>query len=360
VDRGQVDASWREVGADYRLETITGAGVSPRVDPGAVPGVHAVARGMVDSLAPFASTANQRSTIYLHAIEPAAYAEVTADGPLRPAWPAAFLQPPVSAGLGTPENPIPAIVSRRLPVGSVTLNPGALFELTVRGQAMTLRVAEVRNTHPGIPVGIAFVVAPFDQLATAYANPPLLPSALFMAGPAEIEEQLVATLREQSVSVLITSRHTRYAALQDAPLVAAIAIGFRLALLAAAGYTALAVIVALTLSAARRTRDLAFLKTLGLSARQSLGLTVVEHGPPVLLALIPGVALGIGVAFLLGPGLGLSSFVGSEVAVTLRVDWPALAAVSIGLVLVVTLAIAFSTWISRRARAVDALRIGDD
>ena len=39
VDRGQVDDSWRQVGADYRIENGNGGTLAPRVDPAAVPGV---------------------------------------------------------------------------------------------------------------------------------------------------------------------------------------------------------------------------------------------------------------------------------------------------------------------------------
>ena len=75
---------------------------------------------------------------------------------------------------------------------------------------------------------------------------------------------------------------------------------------------ALTIIGAVILSAARRTRDLAFLRTLGVTDVQALALIVMEHGPPVVLAIIPGVALGIGIAILCEPGLGLATFVGRE------------------------------------------------
>jgi putative ABC transport system permease protein len=123
---------------------------------------------------------------------------------------------------------------------------------------------------------------------------------------------------------------------------------------------ALTIIGALVLSAARRTRDLAYLRALGVTAPQALALTIVEHGPPVLLALIPGVALGIGVAILVEPGLGLATFVGTSAGVPLFVDWAALALIVAALIGVVAVAVAAGTWVSRRARVVDALRIGDD
>ena len=94
-------------------------------------------------------------------------------------------------------------------------------------------------------------------------------------------------------------------------------------------YTAIAVIGALTLSAARRRREEALLRTLGLSGGQSLWLTVVEHAPSVLLAVLPGLALGIGIACLLAPGMGLSAFAGGG-TLGLRIDWWVVGLVSLG------------------------------
>jgi putative ABC transport system permease protein len=145
----------------------------------------------------------------------------------------------------------------------------------------------------------------------------------------------------------------------EAPLVAAIGNGFRLTMLVSALYTAIAVIAALTLSAARRRREEALLRTLGLSGGQSLWLTVVEHAPAVLLAVLPGLALGIAIAYLLAPGMGLSAFAGGG-ALGLRIDWWVVGLVSLALAAVVALAIGVGTWAARRARAADALRFGDD
>ncbi len=137
-----------------------------------------------------------------------------------------------------------------------------------------------------------------------------------------------------------------------------VATGYALALLVAAIYMALAIVGAMVLSAAGRTRDLAYLRTLGVSARQALGLTVMEHGPPVVLALIPGVLLGIAIAVLVEPGLRLSTFVGIG-GVPLSIDWGALALLVVGLASVVAVAVAAGTWLARRARPTDALRMGE-
>ena len=53
---------------------------------------------------------------------------------------------------------------------------------------------------------------------------------------------------------------------------------------------------------------------------QSLGVTILEHGTPVLVALVPGILIGIAVAALLESSLGLGAFVGPEVPFRIRVD----------------------------------------
>jgi putative ABC transport system permease protein len=358
VDRGQQDASWQLVGADYRIDTISGAGLSSRVDPDAIEGVEAWADALVDEAAPFEGQPNFRTNIVLEAPDLAAYAQVIEGSPVALAFPGPMLEEPDPAA-GTPERPIPAIVSRRQPAGSPLLNRGDIFQVTVRGQPMAMEVAEVRTDFPGVAPDTAFVIASFEQLAAAYQNPPLLPSGVLLRGPEEIEEAVATTFEEQSASVRFQSRHAAYRAMLESPLVAAIGNGFRLTMVVSALYTAIAVIAALTLSAARRRREEALLRTLGLSGGQSLWLTVVEHAPSVLLAVLPGLALGIAIAYLLAPGMGLSAFAGGE-TLGLRIDWWVVGLVSLGLAAVVALAIGVGTWAARRARAADALRFGDD
>jgi putative ABC transport system permease protein len=359
IDRGQVFASYVDVGADYRLEATAIGPLADSLDPAAVAGVEAVAPGILDPAAAFASVENQQTTIYLEAVEPLAYAEVTAGSSADPRWPSAFLDEPAGAGLGTEENPIPAILSARLPVGSANLAPGDTFRMVVSGKAMTFRVVQRRASFPGIGGPASFAVVPLNWVHVAFEDRPLHPTAMWLRGPKVVAAPLAARIAAQAASVRVISRYDVYSRLHDAPLRAAIASGYGLALLVAAMYMALAIIGAVVLSAARRTQDLAYLRTMGVSAPQALALTIVEHAPPIVLALLPGVALGIGVAFLLEPGLRLTALVGAS-GVPLFIDWPTLGLMVAVLIVVVAAAVAAGTWVSRRARLVDALRMGED
>ena len=146
--------------------------------------------------------------------------------------------------------------------------------------------------------------------------------------------------RRRRASRRIVSRYATLAAVSEDPLSAVIGLGYGLAVAIAAGYMALTIVGAMVLSAERRTRDLAYLRALGFSIPQALGLTVSEHAPPVLLALVPGIGLGIGIAMLSLPGLGLGTFVGAGGQVPLFIDWAGLGLLALALVGVVTVAVA--------------------
>jgi putative ABC transport system permease protein len=356
VDRGQETASWQAFGADYRVESEGGLPLAAAVDPSVVDGVSAVARGYLDPAAVLAVGASDRRTVPLFAVEPEAYRDVTAGSPAEPEWPAAFGAELAAEDPGTAAHPLPAIVSRSLPRGIPRLEVGTTFEATVQTLPIVFEVVAVRTAFAGLSSGSPFVIVPFAQLASA-RGAPLQPSVFFVRGPAEIEEALRTTVRQQSVRSRLLSRHAGYAAMHDAPLSAAIASGFRLALGVAAAYTALTIVAAVTLTAGRRSRDLAYLRTLGVTARQAFGLILVEHGPPVAFALAAGVGLGLGVAWLIEPGLGLGRFIGPEATVALQVDWQSIALVSAGLVAVVAVTVAGSTWLARRTDLGQILRL---
>ena len=109
--------------------------------------------------------------------------------------------------------------------------------------------------------------------------------------------------------------------MRDAPLTAAVTSGFTIALLVAAAYAGLAIVAVVILHAQRRAREVGFLRTLGLTDRQVGQLTLVEHGLPLLLALVIGVGLGVGLAWLIEPGLDLAAFSSPDTTVVLQVDW---------------------------------------
>ena len=359
IDQGQLAASWREVGADYRVQAPTGGSLDPALDVAGIPGVEAMSQALSLAVPPAAGTAASATDTLLHAIEPGAYEAVVAGTPVELLLPSTLLREPVDPGIGTPQTPIPALVSRRLPNGWPQRAEGDVFTLQVRGQRLSFIVDGFADAFPGIPPLSTFVVAPLASVRAAHDNAALGPNGLFMRGPASVGPALSERLATTGMAEAVTSRHEAYAAVHAAPLVGAVGIGFGVALAIAAAYAALAVVAVVALDAQRRARELAFLRTLGLTERQMVGLTVVEHAPPVALALIIGVALGLGVAWLLAPGLELAVFIDPGAPVVLRVDWWSVLVVVVVIVLVVAVAIGGSSWLARRLNPAQALRIGE-
>jgi putative ABC transport system permease protein len=202
-----------------------------------------------------------------------------------------------------------------------------------------------------------FVLASLAATAPGWSGPPVQPDVLFVRGPASAEAGLRGAFADPSVE--LASRHATLAAQRAAPLVSAIGAGFGLAVTAAAVYAALAIMAAITLDAQRRSRELAYLRTLGLTSRQSVWLTFVEHAPPTLLALGVGIALGLGVAWLLAPGLGIGAFIGPSAAVRLQVDWLAVASIAAIVLVAIIAMVGASSWLARRLDPGQALRVGD-
>jgi putative ABC transport system permease protein len=302
----------------------------------------------------------RRTSIFVEAVEAGAYTTVLAGSAVTPDLPAAFANPPTSSGTGTVDQPIPAVVSTRWPNGQEPLSPGASFELTISGQTLTYRVEAFVATFPGVARTEPFVIVPYESVAAARQGSPLVPTALFVRAPQDVVADLRAAQPSGHGSPRVESRYERYAVMHDAPLVAAVAGGFTVALVLAAAYAALAVIAVVILHAQRRSRELAFLRTLGMTDRQAASLTLVEQGLPVVLALAIGIVLGLGLAWLLAPGIDLAAFSSPDTTVRLQVNWASVVGVGVSVCAVVAVAIASSSWLARRLDLGQALRIGEE
>ena len=357
VERGQVMASWAETGADYRIDAAGPTGLPDDADLAALPGVEAVATGSVVRTGSLPDEPRHRASTTLVAVDVPAYESVLAGSPVERTFPAALSAPPTGPDAGTPDLPIPVVVSRRLPNGWAPLAVGETFRLELREQAVSVTVAGFADDLPGIPGGLPFVLAPLASVTGDGARTPVRPTIRFVRGPASIEPSLRAAVPAGSVELM--SRHAALAAQRSAPLVGAIGDGFELAVVAAAVYAAMAIVAAVTLDAQRRSRELAYLRTLGLTPGQSVWLTFVEHAPPTLLALGVGIALGLGMAWLLAPGLGLGAFIAPDAVVRLQIDWPAVASMAATVLVVIVVMVGGSSWLARRLEPSQALRIGD-
>jgi len=358
IGEGQTESSWQLVGADYRVDSSSTGYLSQRIDLSGVDGVEAIATSYLLPDVKFSNRSPVVGATYFHAVEAQEYTEVTAGTPAEPNFPAELLEAPQGEEFGRPTNPLPAIVSNRFTRN--TLNPGDTFALTVFGRETTFVVIETRERFSGIPIGRPFVITSMDHLQASNPSRDFRRTAMFVRAPAGAFDELRETLASQSIAARMTSRDAEYSKVHDSPLISGVQGGFRIGLVLAGAYSALAVIIALTVTATARARDLAFLRTMGLSKEQAIGLTVVEQVPLVILALLAGTALGVAVARLVEPGVDLQAFAGEGLPVELRYNWVNIGLLGVGLVLTVAVAIAVTSSLSQRASLGQALRLGDE
>ncbi len=360
IERSQAAVSWQEVGADLRVDAAGNTSIAANVDPTAIPGVEAASAGFVEPDALLSIGAGRRMRAYVEALDGPSYESVLAGSPISGRMPGWFDGAAPGPQAGTEADPIPAIFSTRLRNAVEALELGDVFEVLFRSRTVALRVAEFSDTFPGIPPGEPFLIVPFGPVAAFPAGGAgeLLPNVVFVRGPASAAEPLLAAAGGPA-AVMLRSRHDAFDVLHDAPLVAAVTGGFAVALVVAGTYAALAVVAVVVLHAQRRSREVAFLRTMGLTERQVAGLTIVEHGLPVILALVTGVTLGLGLAWLLAPGVDLAAFSDPGSTIRLQVDWVSVIGVGAAVVAVVAAAVASSSWLARRLVLGHALRIGE-
>ena len=239
-----------------------------------------------------------RANVTFEAIEPDAYDAVVAGSPVALGLADRFVGSPTTATAGSKADPIPAIVSTVLPAGSPTLNDGEIFVLGVKGRPVSFRVVGRIDEFPGMATTGAFVVAPLASVMAGWTGNPLSPDGLLRRRSGRARATACALPSRDGSGTIVTARQERYAAMRDAPLTAAVTSGFTIALVIAAAYAGLAIVAVVSCTRNDARARSAFLRTLGLTDRQVGLLTVVEHGLPLLLALVIGVALGLALAWL--------------------------------------------------------------
>jgi putative ABC transport system permease protein len=368
IDTGQATQSWQSVGAAYRVSSDDP--LPAELDVPAIPGVSAVA-GVHETDASLGIGGT--GLVHLIAIDHAEYADVTAGTPAETRFPSSFAaeidpsclgespvpeaDPPLCPG--TSRAPIPIIVSRALARDSTTpMRAGDTFQLTISGRFATFEVVELRDAILGQAAGRAFMVVPLDLLRAAMTDRRFADTSLFVRAPDSAVDALRTAVSDLTSVASVESQAEQLASLRERPLVEAVGIGFALALAAAVAYAALAVIVALLMSGSARARETAHLRTMGIGRGQVSALTVLEHGPSVLVAVVAGLALGIAVAWVVLPGLGLSAFTGSAADPRLTVDIGQLAVLTAALIVIVAIGVAAAAWMQQRADPALSVRAG--
>jgi putative ABC transport system permease protein len=342
VTRGQVDASWRQVGADAIVEAPAGSAISAALQHqiASVPGATGTATAVIYE-GTLAASGSQLTAVF---VRPALYAAVVDQAP-GTRFPLAALSGNGAGRQGT-IIPVAATPTAAKLIGAAPaqFGPGT--------GDMTIRVAGRISGVPGLSGG-AVVVMPLQ----AYGQEPPGPNLMLVSGAHLDGHRLSAVVRRELPGGTVALRATALAALTGAPVPGAAKVTLAQAAATAAGFGALVLLLTLVLGARTRDLTLARLATMGLRRSQAQLLLAAETLPQVVAAAIGGIACAWALAPLVGPSIGLSVFTGPGPSVVVAPDPVALVTAAAGLILAALLALAAQAVITYRRGSAEALRI---
>ncbi|MFF6995101.1 FtsX-like permease family protein [Streptomyces sp. NPDC008313] len=339
-------------GADARIEATRPLPASLPGRIGSAPGVR---EALPVSIAYQAKPDDGTRTVPLAGVEPHAYADLARRTGLG-AFPEHALRPHGTgsgARAGSRASPLPALASPAV----ADLYGRRPFTVRMEdGSHVTVRIDLVRSLTPALP-GSDFLVVDRSGLGTR----PARPTALLITG----EHLDGAALRAAADGAAVRLRSGTRAAYVDSPLQSGAERIYAAAVVAGAGYAALALLLALVRAAPERAALLARLRTMGLTRRQGRGLLVLEALPQALLAAAGGTLTGWAAVRLLSPGIDLTAVALAAADATpadgarLRADALSLL-VPAGSVLLLAVGVAVAqAWWTGRRRSVTELRAGD-
>lgn len=338
--------AWQAVGARVRVAAAVGGALPSATEAAQWPGVTGAA-GAYRGPATIAQVGGPVTVLAVDRAIEAVDAGTSAEAGL----PAVMLGP-----APTGDQPLPALISAAVARDNPGIRPGGSVAMGIGGLRLQVHVVGTPATFPGLAGQDRFVIVVREQLGLAPSRQ--LPTTdLFLDAPGGPADGLRAAAAAAAPGSTLTSQVDTADALRHEPSIAALSAGILVAVVVAAGYAALAIVVALALSGAARGTETAHLRALGTSRRQVLELVVVEHLPTVAVSVAAGVALGLGLFVALEPGLGLGDLLGSTADVPLRLEPAALALLVLGVALVAGLAIEIGALVADRVALSDAARI---
>lgn len=357
ITRGQNAAAWQSVGADYSIRNFGDNAPLPSaigLDDYEV--VESFALGARFNNARVASGLVSTQANVL-AIASTAYVDVAEESPVEPGFPDGFAPAPTS-GVGTPDEPMPAIVSSNWPSG---LDPsvGDILTLGLGRAEPAVRVAQVRDSYPDMPDVNPFVIIDLDALRS-FSDLPVQPTVAYVRAAEDAAPALRQALASDSSLATATSRYETLRAVTGDPLVSWVVRVLGLVSVAALVLAGVTAVSALALGSAQRSRDFAFIRTMGLRRRQALAMTLVEHFPPLLVAGLIGLLAGLGTGLMLGPAVDFTPFTGGATPASIQFDPVALALGSLALVSALGATVVIFVVTFREEELSAALRLGDE
>lgn len=237
---------------------------------------------------------------------------------------------------------------------------GTVFRLNLGRSTPEAEVVAIADRFPSVPHGEPFVVLNRTTLRRI-DDPTLAPSTVaYLRAPADAADEIGDRLEDMSMLMAIASRYGTLEQLRGDPFARAVDRGFLAITILSVIFAVLATVSSFIISSNRRRRDLAYLRVLGLRAREALSITIIEQLPSVVFGVILGVGVGIGTSRLLAPVIDLEAFTGGVFEA--RIILQPVALVSIGIVLAAAVIISALVYVgvSGTKRDTQLLRVGDE
>jgi putative ABC transport system permease protein len=348
ITRGEVAASWQQVGADAVIDTVNSSlPVTPAAQRAlaAVPGVQHVAA--------ITLTVGERADgtqVAIAAVAPRQYGALIAATPGQ-RFPAAAL----ARNAGPADGVVPAVAT---PAAVAALGRGtAALVIGSGGYIVHFRVVATAPAGPALAsrAGPTLLVVPNWAMHVG-AQPPNL---MLITGPRLDQGRLRAVTARLVPGGSVSFRSAALAGLTRAPLPHGAYVAYAVGAAVAAGFGIAVLLVWLLLSAGSRDAALARLAAMGLSARQGIWLMLAETLPEIVVAIAAGTGCAWALASLVGPDLSLAAFTGSGAGVQVRAEPAAMALTAAGLLFVAVATLAGQAIVTSRRGVARALRIGD-
>ncbi|MGR0319155.1 hypothetical protein [Agromyces sp. ZXT2-3] len=247
---------------------------------------------------------------------------------------------------------VPVVIDRAL-AGLVAADPGDPIEFRLRTGGATVRaeIADVVDVLPGVGPGILVDLGALS--AAAFAADAGVPEfdELWISGP-DAAGSAVALVDAAGVAADVDTRAGASAAATVAPAITALWIGAA----GAAGFALVALAGLVAALATARSGELAVLRSLGATARLQASARRAELVGLVIAATAIGLGIGLAVARLTAPELGMAAVPGSAAGLepTFTTSWFPLAA-ALAVLVAGCLVIAFAAARSVGARASTAV-----
>jgi putative ABC transport system permease protein len=339
--RAQGDRAWREVGADVQVRR-DGIEASQIEQIRQLDGVAGVVPAVVEDDAVLHGDHDE--PVVAIAINLSAYRSLVSGSPLA--------QPGGHQTVAADGNTLHALVSPTLE--AMTTSRSSQLDWNTLGIRDDVAVDGTIDAFPTMENAPALTIVPYQAFVERYRA--VLTNTLFVAGSGIDLRQIKMILGSDA---FVAGRTQRFEEIRDAPLATGVRTVFAVGVAALGVYCGLAILFALVIGADTRANAIAYLRTLGLSRRQSRGLALLEVGPLVVAAMLGGLVLGLILPHVVGPAVDLRAYTGGEKVSTYPLDPAALGVLFGGTAALASLAILVDAALSRRRRPSDALRVGD-